>query len=179
MLRALTDSDFYRQYVTLPDLDTPPEIKDDPRFFPYFEDAIGATDGTLINANPPLDIRGRWRDRKGDLTWNVLAACRFNMLFCYVLSGWEGSACDTTVYTSARSEDFLIPPGKYYLADAGFAHCDALLVPYRGVRYHLREWRASKLKYVQLSQSAHAAYIYSDPKPPRSCSTYVTLAHVT
>jgi len=33
-----------------------------------------------------------------------------------------------------------IPEGQYYLADAGFGVCDALLVPYRGVRYHLAEW---------------------------------------
>jgi len=27
-----------------------------------------------------------------------------------------------------------------YLADADFPHCDQLLIPYRGVRYHLAEW---------------------------------------
>ena len=36
--------------------------------------------------------------------------------------------------------NFPVPMGKYYLADAGFSHCDALLVPYRGVQYHLAEW---------------------------------------
>jgi hypothetical protein len=36
--------------------------------------------------------------------------------------------------------DFLIPQGKFYLADASFAHCNALLVPYQGVHYHLAEW---------------------------------------
>ena len=44
------------------------------------------------------------------------------------------------MFMHARLVDFLIPQGKFYLADAGFAHCDALLVPYRGVRYHLAEW---------------------------------------
>ena len=30
--------------------------------------------------------------------------------------------------------------GKYYLADAGYALSKLCLVPYRGVRYHLKEW---------------------------------------
>ncbi|KIL55985.1 hypothetical protein M378DRAFT_53883, partial [Amanita muscaria Koide BX008] len=59
----------------------------------------------------------------------------------YVLSGWEGSAADATVYNDARSTGFPIPADKFYLADAGYATCDELLVPYRGVRYHLAEWR--------------------------------------
>lgn len=62
------------------------------------------------------------------------------MSFLYILSGWEGSAADARVYHDARITDFNIPPGKYYLADAGFAACDELLVPYCGVRYHLAEW---------------------------------------
>jgi len=62
------------------------------------------------------------------------------MEFCYVLSGWEGSATDSSVFDDARGKDFFIPNGKYYLADAGYPACDHLLVPYRGVRYHLREW---------------------------------------
>ena len=38
-----------------------------------------------------------------------------------------------------------IPEGKYYLADAGYPLCDALLVPFQGVCYHLREWEKSGL----------------------------------
>ena len=44
------------------------------------------------------------------------------------------------MFMHARLMDFMIPQGKYYLADAGFAACDTLLVPYRGIRYHLAEW---------------------------------------
>jgi hypothetical protein len=68
-------------------------------------------------------------------------ACSFDLRFVYVLSGWEGSAADATIYHDARHTDFHIPAGKYYLADAGFPLCDELLVPYRGVRYHLNEWQ--------------------------------------
>src|SRR5882724_13704124 len=78
---------------------------------------------------------------KGLLTQNVLAATTFNMHFCYILSWWEGSASDDGVYHDAQVHDLSIPEGKYYLADAGYPLCDALLVPFQGVHYHLREWR--------------------------------------
>jgi len=41
-----------------------------------------------------------------------------------------------------------VTPDRYLLEDAGFASCDALLVPYRGVRYHLREWRQGRTRYA-------------------------------
>jgi hypothetical protein len=68
------------------------------------------------------------------------------MSFLYVLSGWEGSVANAHVYYNARIKDFNIPPGKYYLADAGFRACDELLIPYRNVRYHLAEWGRGCLK---------------------------------
>jgi hypothetical protein len=68
-------------------------------------------------------------------------ACSFDMRFLYVLSGSEGAQSDAVVYHTARHMDLRIPPGKCYLADAGFPLCDQLLVPYRGVRYHLNEWK--------------------------------------
>lgn len=73
-------------------------------------------------------------------------------LFVYIFSGWEGSAADSRVLQDAVSKDFVIPPGKYYLADAGegifyilinvvgYALSPQFLTPYRGVRYHLKEW---------------------------------------
>ena len=73
----------------------------------------------------------------------MLAACTFDMSFCYILSGWEGSIADSSLFDKTQAASLYIPEGKYYLADAGFALCDSLLVPYRGVHYHLREWAAS------------------------------------
>ncbi|OJA11630.1 hypothetical protein AZE42_13458, partial [Rhizopogon vesiculosus] len=60
--------------------------------------------------------------------------------FTYALTGWEGSATDACIYEDALSDDLIIPPGKYLLADARFPSCDGLLVPYHGIRYHLAEW---------------------------------------
>ena len=96
-------------------------------------------------------MRTRFQDRKGQVSQNVLAACSMNMEFLYVLPGWEGSAADSRIFDNARDQDFRIPDGRYYLADAGYANCDALLVPYRGVRYHLKEWGASNQRYVLLN----------------------------
>ena len=150
ILMAVTSQAFYKTYIQLPNLDTPLNtyIADNPEFFPFFEGALGALDGTHISARPPAQDHVRYRNRKSGVSQNVLAACTFDMHFCYILSGWEGSASDGGVFHDARVHDLEIPEGRYYLADAGYAICDALLVPFRGVRYHLREWEACGLRYV-------------------------------
>src|SRR5271170_6266743 len=101
---------------------------------------LGAIDGMHIPCAPPSSEQALTRDRKGGVTMNCLMACSFDMRFLYVLSGWEGSASDVTMFDSARITDLRIPDHRYYLADAGFPHCSELMVPYRKVRYHLREW---------------------------------------
>lgn len=125
---------------------TPPELADNPKFCPFFKDCLGAVDGCHFHAWVFAEMMLSCRNRKGWISQNVFAACKFNAQFCYILSGWEGSAADGRVFEDARRRDFAIPPGKYYLADAGFLNCDALLVPYRGVHYHLKEWEQSSLR---------------------------------
>ncbi|KAL0311986.1 UNVERIFIED_CONTAM: hypothetical protein Sradi_5597900 [Sesamum radiatum] len=63
-------------------------------------------------------------------------------MFTYVLSGWEGSAADGRVLRDAvnRPTGLKVPTGKYYLCDNGYANGEGFLTPYRGVRYHLKEW---------------------------------------
>ncbi|XP_071912628.1 protein ALP1-like [Coffea arabica] len=70
------------------------------------------------------------------------------MRFTYVLPGWEGSAADGRVLRDAlvRSDPLIVPKGKYFLVDAGYANSSGFLAPYRGVRYHLSEWSASGSK---------------------------------
>ena len=58
----------------------------------------------------------------------------------FIFKVWEGSVADSQMFHDACFTDFRIPVGKYYLTDAGFPACDALLVPYHGVQYHLAEW---------------------------------------
>lgn len=146
VLDALSSFPFYNTYVHLPprDAPVPGHLYNNPKFYPYLKDVLGAIDGTHIRCTPSAADRQLARDRKGQVTQNTLAVCGFDMVFYYIVSGWDGSASDSYMYNDARLVDFVIPDGKCYLADAGFAQCDALLVPYRGVRYHLAEWgRAS------------------------------------
>ena len=70
------------------------------------------------------------------------------MLFTYILTGWEGSATDARVWADTLAKGFSVPAGFYYLADVGYPHCPELLVPFRGVRYHLQEWGAVGVQYV-------------------------------
>ncbi|KAJ7602734.1 hypothetical protein FB45DRAFT_675595, partial [Roridomyces roridus] len=57
---------FYTYYVRLPSAHDPvsPLIRNNPKWYPFFKDAIGAIDGTHINCCPPLADRQACRDRK-------------------------------------------------------------------------------------------------------------------
>ena len=55
---------------------------------------------------------------------------------------------DSRVWADALAKGFSAPAGFYYLADSGFSHCPELLIPFRGVRYHLQEWGAAGVRYV-------------------------------
>ncbi|XP_021811999.1 uncharacterized protein LOC110755134 [Prunus avium] len=81
----------------------PSKIRESTRFYPYFKDCIGAIDGTHI----PAMVRGRdvssYRNRHGNISQNVLAACNFDLEIMYVLSGWEGSAHDSKLLSDALS----------------------------------------------------------------------------
>ncbi|XP_049399645.1 uncharacterized protein LOC125863641 [Solanum stenotomum] len=76
-----------------------------------------------------MEEQPRYRNRKGVLSQNVLAVVDFDMKFQYVLSG------------------------KYYIVDEGYANTKGILAPYRGARYHLREW-----SQTQAPQNARELY---------------------
>ncbi|KAJ8748877.1 hypothetical protein K2173_013309 [Erythroxylum novogranatense] len=122
----------------------PSEIANTSRFFPYFNDCVGALDGTHIRVKVSNADAPRFRGRKDYPTQNVLAACTFDLRFTYILAGWEGSASDSRIIKNAltREDNLKIPSGKYYLVDAGFMLRSGLIAPYRGVRYHLKEYSA-------------------------------------
>ncbi len=150
VMDALVHKPMFKAYVQLPgdDSPVPPETQHNPKFFPYFAGARGAIDGSQIGATVSAALSAVCRNRKGFVSQNVLAIVTFDGRFCYVLTGWEGSAADSTIYYDARSKDLHIPDGMFYLADAGFPLCKSLLVPYRGVRYHLNEWGKANIRCV-------------------------------
>ncbi|KAH6793828.1 hypothetical protein C2S52_004305 [Perilla frutescens var. hirtella] len=108
----------------------------------YFKGCLGALDGTYIPVKVLQSDKARYRNRKGNVTVNVLAVCDRNMNYVYVLTGWEGSAADSRVLRDAitRPNGLKIPTGSYYLCDGGYTNANGFLAPYRGVRYHLQEW---------------------------------------
>ncbi|CAN1133047.1 Protein ALP1-like, partial [Linum perenne] len=108
----------------------------------HFKNCLGALDGTHIKLRVRTEDQTRYRDRKGDLSMNVLGVCNPNLEFIYCLAGWEGSAHDVRVVRDAlsRPNGLKIPKGTYYLCDAGYTNCEGLLTPFRGQRYHLKEW---------------------------------------
>jgi hypothetical protein len=136
----------YPVYVQMPKLETPPNIKDDPKYYPWFQHCVGALDGSHIAIAPPKGMTGAdhipFRNRKAGVSQNVLAAVDFNMNFVFVLAGWEGSANDQKVLNDAVSRGaFSLPTPWYFLADAGYSFNSGLTMPpYKNVRYHLQEW---------------------------------------
>ena len=122
------------------DAPVPSKINVSSQFSWYFRGCLGALDGTHIPAHVPEGRRIAYRNRKSQLSQNVLAACDFDLKFIYILPGWEGSAADSRVFEDAKARDFAIPDGRFYLGDAGYPNSASLIVPYRNTRYHLKEW---------------------------------------
>jgi hypothetical protein len=135
------------EFVRLPVVRIPEKIRRNPKFFPYFKNCVGALDGSHIPAHVREAAAAPFRNQKGAISQNVLGACTFDLRFCYVLAGWEGSAHDGRVLQDAFSKNFHVPKGKYYLGDAGYGLSEQVLTPYRGVRYHLRETRLAGQRY--------------------------------
>jgi len=129
------------EFIKLPD---PLAVQPEDSKWRWFEDCLGALDGTHIDVFVPLADQGRYRNRKQQITTNVLGVCDRHMKFDYVLAGWEGSASDSRVLRDAMSRDdaFSIPSEKYYLVDVGYTNGPGFLAPYRSTRYHLNEWAA-------------------------------------
>ncbi|KAL7594771.1 hypothetical protein Lser_V15G29629 [Lactuca serriola] len=125
-----------------PSSEIPPEIRDDPRFYPYFMDCVGAVNGAHFPVIVGVDEQGPFRNKHGVLSQSVLAACSFDMKFHYVLAGWEGSASDIRVLNSAltRQNKLKVPEGKYFLVDFKYANIPGFIAPYLGTPYGLLEY---------------------------------------
>ena len=157
------------EFIKLPDpsIEPPDDYK-----WKWFGNALGALDGCHVDVSVVAADEGRYRNRKQDITTNMLGVVDWNMKFLYVLPGWEGSASDSRVLRDAMRNDhqdaFVIPHGmivslgisflfvlmlaksnwytigKYYLVDAGYTNGPGFLAPFRSTRYHLKEWVSSQ-----------------------------------
>ena len=83
----------------------------------FLQGCLGALDGTHIKIKVPCQDQSRYRNRKGDVTTNVLAVCSPDAQFIYVLAGWEGSAADGRVLRDAisRRNGLRVPQGVLLL----------------------------------------------------------------
>ncbi|KAL8478080.1 hypothetical protein ACS0TY_030102 [Phlomoides rotata] len=82
------------------------------------------------------------------------------MSFIFVLIGWEGSTTYSKILRDAvthsnglrgcnhMSKLRLTLAGCYYLCDSGYTNCNGFLAPYRGVRYHLKEWDGYMMMHI-------------------------------
>ena len=87
VLGALASFPFYNTYVHLPphDAPIPDDIRDNPKFFLYFANVLGAIDGTHIWCCPSTIERQLAPDHKEQVTQNMLAICGFDMVFYYYI----------------------------------------------------------------------------------------------
>ncbi|XP_020272338.1 uncharacterized protein LOC109847521 [Asparagus officinalis] len=89
--------------------EVPPEILNNPRYYPYFKDCIGMIDSTHIDTMLLASLVSRFSGRKR-VTQNVPAACTSNKLFTYVLAWWKSSANDYKIL-----QDTLSRPQPHWL----------------------------------------------------------------
>ena len=130
MLVIFSSPLLYADFIRLPKVGDPiPEyILNDPKLFPFFEDTLGAIDGSHFNTFAASN-QDALCNHNGALTTNALAICNFSMQFLHIQSG---SVADTHMFHNSCFTDLSIPEGKYFLMDAGFPTCSTLLVPYCG-----------------------------------------------
>jgi hypothetical protein len=170
-----------RKFISLPTADsqTPAEILSNPKFSPYFNDCVGAVDGSHIPVS--VNDQAPFINRKGYASQNVLAICNFNMEFTYVMPGWEGSAHDGKLWDEAPATSLRIPEDKWLLGDAGFPLSDSCLVPYRATKYHLKDWdviggkKLVNFFIVSAVRLVADACVVSDLKHTKNYSIFVTL----
>jgi hypothetical protein len=140
VLDCLIDS--YSLHVRLPNVRTvdarcPTSIS---RYAKYFDGCLGAIDGFHIPIIVAPELQSAFRNRKGVTTQNCLLVVNFEREVLFLLAGCEGCCPDSRLYEFALERGFLVPDGYFYLADAGFALSDSIITPYRGTRYHLKEF---------------------------------------
>lgn len=68
--------------------------------------------------------KARYRNRKGDVSCNVLAVCDTNLNFVFVLGGWEGSAADSRILRDAisRPDGLKVSHGMVYVRNNLYDH---------------------------------------------------------
>ncbi|WVZ83139.1 hypothetical protein U9M48_030312, partial [Paspalum notatum var. saurae] len=118
-------------------------------YFPWFENCIGALDGTHIKLQVSGERNMTFIGRHMVPTFNLLAVVDLGCRFIFVYSGRPGSMHDYSVLQHALVQyhnHFPHPPqDKFYLVDAAYGNTPGFLAPYRNTRYHLQHFQHGHL----------------------------------
>jgi hypothetical protein len=89
------------------------EISSNFKLSPYFDNVLGATDGTQISCLPSSEEWDSSHNRKGGITQNVLACYSFDLRFQYFLSGANGTSSNATLFIHAHTSDLIAGKFEY------------------------------------------------------------------
>lgn len=81
----------------------PEAIQNNPKWWSFFHNVLGAIDGPHINCTPSAQDVHSACNCKGGVTQNCLAVVSFQMRFLLFISGWDGCAADATMYAKETS----------------------------------------------------------------------------
>ncbi|KAL4558966.1 hypothetical protein LXL04_031092 [Taraxacum kok-saghyz] len=142
----------------------PDHILNNPRYYPFFKDCIGAIDGTHVKASVAQHEQAKYTGRKGHATQNINAVCDFNMCFTFVWAGWERTTHDTRIFNEALERSELHFPRamseKYYVVDAGYPNTRGYFAPYKGatIRYHLPNFQRGQTPALRAPRGAKETF---------------------
>lgn len=131
---------YVKQATAIPDLSDNPKRR-------FFQGAYGCVDGSHLAIEVRTQEKENWRNRKNEISTNAVLICGVDgeLVFQYANFGAEGPGGDTQVLRHASAMDLTWVPDGFLLGDAGYGLSLRLLTPYRGVRYHLKEFSESTL----------------------------------
>jgi hypothetical protein len=139
-----------------------PNFVDSPQF-KHFQGVYGCIDGSHVPIEVESSEKENWINRKKFVSTNALliSDVNSNLVFDYAMFGAEGCGSDSLVLRYAMSKDLTFLEDGFLIGDAGYALSPRLLTPYRGVRYHLKEFHSSPLgrprNYKELYNLRHAS----------------------
>ncbi|KAL4583406.1 hypothetical protein LXL04_007977 [Taraxacum kok-saghyz] len=111
----------------------PDHILNNPRYYPFFKDCIGAIDGTHVKASVAQHEQAKYIGRKGHAMQNIMDFCDFNMCFTFK---------------------------QNYVVDAGYPNTRGYLAPYKGatIRYHLPDFQRGQTPALRAPRGAKETF---------------------
>jgi len=125
-----------------------PKLASNPRFQAFLPGCIGAVDGSHYECRVPMEQQDIYHNHHGYTSFNVCRIVDFSGRWIYMLAGWEGSAHDSRVYHDTWTKDLVIPKEAYVLGDSGYGNSHCVIMPYRGICYHLQKITRNHLRPV-------------------------------